>query len=395
MAKSKLPSLQGQTPIPKLELNAFTLEMRLSNSIETQLQKVLNIQGIYVFSDSEIVFNWIKKGPQREMGVFIHNRLEEIRRIANHIIGHERFVKYGYVASENNPADCGTRGLTSKELPNHCWWTGPWFLQKDETEWPAQNTIFEAPQDTRGEEISNPLRNHDYPILSTTHDTSIHDDFELIQRGHVRTLTKAKRIVAYAMRFIRVIASCANKKNNNSNIPLSLFNSEIIENSEPLTGQEIEFAGNMIIMHHQKTKITNLLKQKLQYLNIRPEAEGILRCYGRLGKAQLPIGAKYPIFVLQKTLLAEIIIQDIHNRYHPGTNHTMSLVRQQYWIPQLRSQVYRLIRKCLQCQKLNNLPYQYPAQEDLPEERVVKSSPFAHIGLDYLSWSATDQAAEW
>uniref|UniRef100_A0A7I4XW91 Integrase catalytic domain-containing protein n=1 Tax=Haemonchus contortus TaxID=6289 RepID=A0A7I4XW91_HAECO len=364
MAKSKLPSLQGQTTIPKLELNALTLAMRLSNSIITQLQKVLNIQGIYVFSDSEIVLSWIKKGPQREMEVSIHNRLEEIRRIANHIIG--------------------KNALSSTDML-HPRTTLPIVEQeKDETEWPAKNTIFEAPQDTKGEEISIPLRNHDYPILSTTHDTSSHDDFELIQRGHVRTLTKAKRIVAYAMRFIRVIASRANKKNNNSNIPLSLFNSEIIENSGPLTGQEIEFAGKMIIMHHQKTRITNSLKQKLQYLNIRPDVEGILRCYGRLGKAQLPIGAKYPIFVLQKTLLAEIIIQDIHNKYHPGTNHTMSLVRQQYWIPQLRSQVYRLIRKCLQCQKLNNLPYQYPAQEDLPKERVVKSSPFAHIGLDYF-----------
>uniref|UniRef100_A0A183GVC0 Integrase_H2C2 domain-containing protein n=1 Tax=Heligmosomoides polygyrus TaxID=6339 RepID=A0A183GVC0_HELPZ len=101
-----------------------------------------------------------------------------------------------------------------------------------------------------------------------------------------------------------------------------------------------------------------------------------LRCYGRLGRAQLPLQAKHPALVLQKTPLAEMIINEAHEKGHPGINHTVALVRQEFWIPQLRAQVSRLIRKCVKCQKFNNLPYQYPAQEDLPKERVVRSCPF-------------------
>lgn len=59
-------------------------------------------------------------------------------------------------------------------------------------------------------------------------------------------------------------------------------------------------------------------------------------------------------------------------------------MRQELWILQLRSQVSSLIRKCITCQKFNNLPYKYQTQEDLPKERVVRSYPFQHVGLDYF-----------
>ncbi|KIH46741.1 integrase core domain protein [Ancylostoma duodenale] len=86
----------------------------------------------------------------------------------------------------------------------------------------------------------------------------------------------------------------------------------------------------------------------------------------------------------QKTTLAQIIIQDYHQKGHPGINHPVALVRQQFWIPQLRAQVTRIIRHCILCQKFNNLPFKYPTQKDLPKNRVVRSHPFEHVGLDYF-----------
>ncbi|KAE9412441.1 hypothetical protein Angca_000284, partial [Angiostrongylus cantonensis] len=34
--------------------------------------------------------------------------------------------------------------------------------------------------------------------------------------------------------------------------------------------------------------------------------------------------------------------------------------------------------------KMNSLPYKYPAMEDLPTRRVVRSHPFEHVGIDYF-----------
>ncbi|KAK6764308.1 hypothetical protein RB195_024579 [Necator americanus] len=149
-----------------------------------------------------------------------------------------------------------------------------------------------------------------------------------------------------------------------------------------LTGVELQLSSKLLIKNHQKTNVTDNLIRSLSSLNIESDREGILRCHGRLENAEIGNNAKYPIFILQKSFLAEVIIRDINQKGHPGINHTVSLVRQHFWIPQLRSQVTRLIRKCLQCQKFNNLPYRYPTQGNLPKERVIRS--FQHVGLDYF-----------
>ncbi|KIH55682.1 hypothetical protein ANCDUO_14155 [Ancylostoma duodenale] len=94
--------------------------------------------------------------------------------------------------------------------------------------------------------------------------------------------------------------------------------------------------------------------------------------------------ARNPILIATNTELSRLIVQDAHGLYHRVTGHTMAEVRQQYWIPQLREQVKKCIRSCVQCQKMNNLPYRYPAMTDLASRRVTKSRPFQNIGLDYF-----------
>ncbi|KAK6728882.1 hypothetical protein RB195_006130 [Necator americanus] len=51
--KSKLPSLKHEATIPKMELNAMTLAVRVTNAVLTQLQSVMKIRQVYIFSDSE------------------------------------------------------------------------------------------------------------------------------------------------------------------------------------------------------------------------------------------------------------------------------------------------------------------------------------------------------
>ncbi|KAK6764307.1 hypothetical protein RB195_024578 [Necator americanus] len=108
MAKSKFPSIQAHYTMPKMELNALTLAMRLAHSVLSQLKSVTNIQGIQVFTDSEIVLKWLQIKPGKEVGQFIHNRLMEVRKIDNNITEQNISVPYGYVASHENPADCET-----------------------------------------------------------------------------------------------------------------------------------------------------------------------------------------------------------------------------------------------------------------------------------------------
>ncbi|EYC41330.1 hypothetical protein Y032_0573g160 [Ancylostoma ceylanicum] len=118
-------------------------------------------------------------------------------------------------------------------------------------------------------------------------------------------------------------------------------------------------------------------------LNQKKDHQGITRCYGRLGNITLTEDAKNSAFIVPNTSLARLIIQEAHGSLHCATAHTMCNVRQEFWIPRLREQVKRMIRKCLPCQRFNNLPYRYPPTKDLPERRVVQGRPFLHVGLGY------------
>ncbi|XGW02977.1 hypothetical protein V3C99_014742, partial [Haemonchus contortus] len=314
MAKSKLPPLHGTSTIPKLEMNAITLAARLANAIATQLKTTLHIEEVYIFSDSEIALCWVRSPPNREVGIFVHNRLSEIRRIVTHLTQEVCPVQFEHVPSEQNPADCGTRGVTSTEFSQHYWWKRPTWLQEETTSWPTRHTIFGCDTYDEGEDPGDTTN-----VVAATGVMAYEP--ELLQSSHVRTFTQAKRFIAYALRFVRnTVAKLNERKITKIRITLP----EIPLGVEPLSlcGTEVEFAGKVIIRAHQKLHVTSNIVRTLVDLNIRRDNEGILRCYGRLGRAQLDYEANYPVFVLQKTVLADIIVRDVHQKGHTGINHT-------------------------------------------------------------------------
>jgi hypothetical protein len=71
-----------------------------------KLEKLIEQEKIFLWTDSEIVLAWIKNPLERDR--FVTNRLTEIRSFENLWIGH--------VSSEQNPADLLSRGITPSLL---------------------------------------------------------------------------------------------------------------------------------------------------------------------------------------------------------------------------------------------------------------------------------------
>lgn len=55
-----------------------------------------------------------------------------------------------------------------------------------------------------------------------------------------------------------------------------------------------------------------------------------------------------------------------------------------YWIPQGRSQVQKIIRKCQKCRKYGGGPCKVPQIATLPSERINYCTPFMYTGIDYF-----------
>nr|XP_033204786.1 uncharacterized protein LOC117165516 [Bombus vancouverensis nearcticus] len=121
---------------------------------------------------------------------------------------------------------------------------------------------------------------------------------------------------------------------------------------------------------------------KLHPLNPFLDEDGLLRVGGRLTNSAIPFRKKHPI-ILPKSPVTELIIEQEHrNNHHTGTQATLYAVRLRYWPIDGRSQVWRTLRRCVQCCRANPAPVEY-LMGDLPEARITESRPFTNVGIDY------------
>lgn len=107
------------TSIPRLELMAAVLELRMTDSIS----RVLNVttDQATLWSDSTNVLGWIR-GRSHSFKPFVANRVGEIQTVTDP-------QKWRHVPTNNYPPDLLTRGFELSELAkNERWHNGPDFL---------------------------------------------------------------------------------------------------------------------------------------------------------------------------------------------------------------------------------------------------------------------------
>ncbi|XP_032682417.1 uncharacterized protein LOC116849399 [Odontomachus brunneus] len=129
--KSKVAPLTALN-IPRLELNAALLLVRLLEFVRESLD--LASFPCYCWTDSTVVLAWIQQHPSR-WKQFVANRVHEIQsRIPD--------AKWMHVSSNDNPADCASRGCSGDEIINMTlWWKGPSWLMKSQASWPIQKSL--------------------------------------------------------------------------------------------------------------------------------------------------------------------------------------------------------------------------------------------------------------
>ncbi|XP_045158778.1 uncharacterized protein LOC123524558 [Mercenaria mercenaria] len=163
--------------------------------------------------------------------------------------------------------------------------------------------------------------------------------------------------------------------------------------SQSLTSKEIQEAEDMWIKHVQHTNFSEVYesligkkKCNLQLqLDVFIDKNGLLRCKGRLENASLTESARNPLLLPRDDSFTVLIVEREHKRlFHSGVSQTLSQLRYRYWIPSGRATVRKILRQCLVCRRVEGGAYKMPPMAPLPRSRVTESTPFSHIGLDYL-----------
>ena len=131
VAPVKKDKSDARQSIPRLELLAATIGVRLTSSILNSLQ--LRKTKIYYWTDSTTVLAWIQR--ESNWATFVWNRVKEIRELSSP-------DQWRHVPGHLNPADLPSRGCTVDQLIVSKWWEGPEWLRMNAENWPSNTLAF-------------------------------------------------------------------------------------------------------------------------------------------------------------------------------------------------------------------------------------------------------------
>ena len=373
MGKSRLAPLKAVT-IPRMELSAAVVATRLDQIIRSELET--KIDRSYFWTDSTCVLRYIHNEATR-FQTFVANRITKIRELSSP-------SQWRYVDTQSNPADEASRGVSADCLER--WINGPSFLTQPDEKWPKQpEDLCSLPEDQS--ELKKTIV---YTAKTTINPTNFELNDVFIRFS---SWIRLKRTIAWILRYkTNLRKSIQNHKSNNERLQST---SEI----DPISTDEMIKAEHEIVKYIQmksfKEEFDSLRLSKQQpskkgttrsnsLKKLDPVLDdGLLRVGGRLQRAQLDYDAKHPVILPKKTHVSNLIISHYHQvSGHSGLEHTLSLVRQRYWIINGRASVRRVTNECFSCRRRQAPPMQQK-MSDLPEDRVVPCKrPFTYVGVD-------------
>ena len=357
IAKTRVAPIKRQT-IPRLELcGALVMAQILSQS-----KDVLKIplEHTYAWTDSTIVLSWLQGNPRR-FKVFIGNRVAQIMDL----IPPDR---WRHVTSEDNPADCASRGMYPSEILNHkLWWSGPEWLKLNQERWPKQSEVKSVSSSEEADELCSATC------------TALVQSSPLIPFDRFSIFTRLVRVTAWMIRFI---ANCQSRKHNTQ-----------VHNGT-LSVQELSHATRYWIKVAQNESWTSeinalkkgsRLKQTSRILCLNPfiDESGILRVGGRQENARLSFDTRHPIILPSNHPLVKLLIRSEHLRLlHAGHLLTSASLSRRYHIVGGHKAIRSITRSCVVCRRRSAKPNPQ-LMGQLPKERVTPDAVFNNVGLDY------------
>ena len=354
---SKSRISKRDTTIARLELVGGQMAANLAKNLHNALRG-WPLGSITVWMDSMVALYWILN-PGKSWKVFVENRVRKMAQITEEV-----GIEWKYCPTARNLADLGSRGAPLNKMGENEWYEGPtWLLTKED--WPPQPIIRCTPKNQEEEKPLKEIVAYTREEVQTktkeleegsTENQETDEWDELLSRN---TYWRALRITAWALRF-STNSHAQSKKRKKISGPLS-------------TGELAE-AKRRWAERAQKGIPDDLKKPGWEL--VKDKETNLLKCKGR-------IQGYNPVY-LEDTQFTRKLIQHVHTQIqHLGVANTMATLREEWWIPRLRTLVKKEVRDCNVCKVFAAKPYGAPTTSALPEFRTNVSRPFQYVGVDF------------
>ena len=357
MAKTRVAPLR-QLSIPRLELQAALLAVRLADNIKKEL--TLHISETVFWSDSKTVLLYISN-ESRRFHTFVANRVSEIQYSTCP-------AQWRFDPGRLNPVDDCSQGLRASEMTSECrWLAGPPFLGQAEQHWPSEEFRGSVPEE-------------EAELKKTGWCDLVHNPVDsLLDPAKFSSWTRYRRVIAWIYRFIL-----------NARLP---HESRI---KGPLSVDEISRAEMQAVKRAQRESFPDDCEALLKNVPLSPKSKllallpymdekGLVHVGGRLRKAPFPDETRHPLILDPKHDVTRLVILHHHLRSQcAGDAHVLNDLRQRYWVLKGVRAVRKVSHSCRTCRWRRSQP-RPPVMADLPKPRLGYSlPPFTNTGVDYF-----------
>ena len=391
--------------VPRLELCSATLLANLMSNVREVITEVQE-ENIHFHSDSANVVYWIKAGclsQPRDKTNFVANRIDKILKVSHSDQWH-------HVGTKDNPADLASRGSSLKKLrENGLWFNGPEFIKEVVLSPQTHVDMKCMPEGVLAEvrHVNSIVARVEVSPIGLTALISLdytNDYIKLIRHTNIviraasiwleKTRNAKKAITSQPQS--KTITKPKAKRQPPKWRQMDLRSIAMIPQLGLPDSNEAELRWVREVQNQHFSEVFHACQgagemvssgSKSLSKNLRIYYDGelrVLRLKTRLPYSELDGATVNPILLPTDSKLTTMIITSVHERLlHAGVRQTLTALRGEFWFTSGRRKVTSVLRSCITCRKAVGKTYALPLQPDLPDFRVLRDTPFKHVGIDF------------
>ncbi len=324
--------------IPRMELRAAELAVCLRKAVLLHLK--LSVSKITFWSDSLTVLYWLRDDAKR-FQTFVHNKLQFTRGTSDQ-------KEWKWVPSANNPMDLATRGLSPARLAES-------GLCKSDPSFIRTENFPLCPQLLSTLEVIQEMKKTEHFGLLNLQQQM------LILLSRYNTFERPLRLCEKVLRW-------QNRARQRLGLPPLPPVRVRAENILLWQGQQ-----ELLAALHSPSPKTRLRDMGMTGLTPFVDEAGLVRGRGRLAHApSLPQDVREPFLLPRGQALTRLLLRHFHERVQKHSGETAAVLNaflSHYWTPRPRTQMYKVVRDCVQC-RCRPARSQRPPQAPLPQLRL-------------------------